>query len=504
MADVEETLRRLWSSALNGAAEGDDNDDFFAAGGDSLAATELVVGLEQQLSVDVDPGWLYAHPRFADALAALELLASGARRNERTQVGPHVGGRDHPMSAQQQGLIAVLDWIGGAHRYQVAYAAALPGSVDVGLLRDAVSCLGVRHTSLRTTIRGLRQVIHGEAPALEHVRAGASWLDEARAWASAPIAVDDRYLTRFALVTGGAENLLVMAAHQMVTDPWSWGILLRDLVANLATSEPGDGSSLQYSDYARWQQEQLTEAEYERHLAFWRRQCAGFPATGMPLPGAAEQYPGAGSATSLPLRVPAPVVRALRQAAHGLQVSLFHLLLAVFQLAVARWSGSRDVLVGTATANRHVPGTRDIVGYFVNGRFTRTNVPRRATVADAAIRVRDAWTEADAHRELHLEPALFALAVPDLVNVKFSVNAIPALRQLPCLDGRALRAVPVATIKSARRPVSLALAPDGDAFAGALTYRTDVLPACSATALIGAFDELVRRSAAEADRQLAI
>jgi len=503
VADVERTLRRLWSAALaDGDAAVGNADDFFAAGGDSLAATELAVGLQQELGVEVSPGWLYEHPRFGETLAVLERLTAAGPSCDRLPLGPHIGGRDHPMSAQQQGLAVVLDRVAGAHRYQAGYAAILPDPVDAGAAREAIGALGLRHTALRTAIRGSRQVIEDDPPPMEVLPTDASGLALAREWASVPIAVDDRHLTRFALVTGASQTLLVMAAHQMVTDPWSWGVLLSEFASRLTAREPADGPPLQYSDYARWQQAHLTGAGYERDLAFWRGQCAGIPATGIPLPGAPGSYPGAGPADTMPVAIPARVAKPLRLAAQKLRVSVFHLLLAVFQISVARWTGSGDVLIGTATANRHLPGTGDIPGYFVNGRVTRGEISRRTTVAGAAVRVRDEWALADAHRELHLEPALIALGVPDLVNVKFSMNAIPTLAPLPSMGGRALRAARIVSVISARRAVSVALAPDGDAFRGTLMYRSDIVPVGSAATLIRLFSDLAGHAAVAVNRPL--
>ncbi|MGH3782668.1 MAG: hypothetical protein ACRDRO_19105 [Pseudonocardiaceae bacterium] len=46
--------------------------------------------------------------------------------------------------------------------------------------------------------------------------------------------------------------------------------------------------------------------------------------------------------------------------------------------------------MGSATANRTLVGIQDVVGFFVNGRFTQMRLEEKTTVAEAVRRTRDA------------------------------------------------------------------------------------------------------------------
>jgi hypothetical protein len=59
--------------------------------------------------------------------------------------------------------------------------------------------------------------------------------------------------------------------------------------------------------------------------------------------------------------------------------------------------------VATATASRTRPGSENIAGFFINGRFTRTALDEVQTFGDLIGHVQDRWRAEDAHRELHLE-----------------------------------------------------------------------------------------------------
>ncbi|MFD3422411.1 condensation domain-containing protein [Streptomyces decoyicus] len=497
-----EAVRSTWERVLGCPVEW--GDDFFDLGGDSLTALSVAADIAQATGLVVPAGWLYRHPRIADAVRAL--LRSPAADISAPIPLPRQG--RHPLSSQQDGLLAVMRHIGGEHRYQVAYAVALDARMDAGRLRAAWQRMPDRHPALATRLvpcgDTFVQDVHAAlSPPLEHVvvSSGASVGKVTDRWACADIALDGP-LARAGLIQGAGEIRFVLAAHQMVMDPWSWGLLLRDLAVLYADPDAGGAPRLAYSDYARWQHTHLTGQNYARHLRFWQEAADGSPAGGARLPGAPGVIAPAGPAARLPLQVPGELVAVLDERSRSLGASLFEALLALFQLAVGRWAGTDDVLVASATASRTVP-TEDVAGFFVNGRFTRTRIIA-GTAADLVDQVKHSWRAAEEHRELHLEKTLFDLGRPDMANVKFSLNTIPGLTHLPDLGGRRMRAVPVTGAASARRHVSVGLTRVEDGLAGALTYRTDLLTQDTVADLMADLDQLLRAFAADPDQPLSL
>jgi non-ribosomal peptide synthetase component F len=72
-SDVERYLQQLWSQLLGRAVTVDD--DFFGAGGDSIAATRVAARLASDLGVEVGARLLFEHPVLADFAVELERLA---------------------------------------------------------------------------------------------------------------------------------------------------------------------------------------------------------------------------------------------------------------------------------------------------------------------------------------------------------------------------------------------------------------------------------------------
>jgi non-ribosomal peptide synthetase component F len=61
---------------------------------------------------------------------------------------------------------------------------------------------------------------------------------------------------------------------------------------------------------------------------------------------------------------PAQLANAARELARKHSTTLFSTLLSVFQVALSRWTGAHDVLVGTPVANRAKQTTNETMGYF--------------------------------------------------------------------------------------------------------------------------------------------
>ena len=88
---------------------------------------------------------------------------------------------------------------------------------------------------------------------------------------------------------GAREHVLFWMTHHMVWDGWSFDIMWDELAAIYPAFSKGQPCPLmpmtiQYGDFARWQQERLKRKDMEKQLEFWRKQLSGdLQALKMPL-----------------------------------------------------------------------------------------------------------------------------------------------------------------------------------------------------------------------------
>jgi len=167
------------------------------------------------------------------------------------------------------------------------------------------------------------------------------------------------------------EHVLIMVMHHIISDGWSIQIIVKEISQLYAAFAAGKQSPLseltiQYADYAVWQREWFQEEVAENHLQYWKNQFDGTPEL-LELPAdrarpAAMSYRGA----SERIQLSAELTQKLRQMSRREGVTLFMSLLAGFQLLLARYSGQREIAVGTPVAGRDEVELEDLIGLFLN------------------------------------------------------------------------------------------------------------------------------------------
>ena len=130
---------------------------------------------------------------------------------------------------------------------------------------------------------------------------------------------------------------------------------------------------IQFGDYALWQRQRLAGPALERDLAYWREQLAALPLlqlpTDRPRPARADHH-GARER----FEIEPTLLAELKALARRENATLFMLLLAAFQVLLMRYSGQRDVVVGSPVAGRNRTELEGLIGYFVNTLVLRSDL----------------------------------------------------------------------------------------------------------------------------------
>src|SRR6185312_7330037 len=102
-------------------------------------------------------------------------------------------------------------------------------------------------------------------------------------------------------------------------------------------------------------------------------------------------------------QIPEDAVAKLQQLARGSAASLFMVLLAGFNILLARLSGRDDIAIGIPVSNRPLPEVERLLGMFVNTLVLRNRVSGDDTFIQFLGRIRETALDAYAHRELPFE-----------------------------------------------------------------------------------------------------
>jgi amino acid adenylation domain-containing protein len=520
---TEEMIAGVWAEVLRVERVGA-HDDFFALGGHSLKATQVVSRLRRLFHVELPLRGLFAAPTVAELAESVEALrAVGAS----TLPPVSRASRDEgglPLTFAQQRLWFIDQLEPGATTYNIPSVIRLKGPLDLKALEETLSEIVRRHEILRTIFRDEggqpSQVV---SPALTITLALQDLSDSLEPEAVAErLALEEAQrpfdLTRGPLLRPSLlrleeeTHLLLLTMHHIVSDGWSSGVLMKEVSALYTAFRAGKGSLLpeleiQYGDYAVWQRTWLDGAALEDSLAYWKRQLSGAPSS-LELPSdrprpAVRSHRGA----AVNFALPETLSERLRELARREGVTLYMLLFAAWQTLLTRYTGQEDIVVGSPVAGRTRAETEGLIGFFVNTLVLRTDLSGDPTFRELLGRVREVCLGAYAHQEVPFEKVVEELA-PErslshtpLFQVALTLHNEPVETQK--LDG--LTAEPfLVESGTSKFDLSLALVERGAALTGTLRYSTDLFDAGTAERMLQHLRRLLEGAADDAGSRLSL
>ncbi|MGK3989851.1 amino acid adenylation domain-containing protein [Sorangium sp. So ce136] len=420
----EARLASIWAGALGLGSVGV-TADFFELGGHSLLATQVISRIRDAFGIELPLRCLF-EARTVQALAKeLRAREPAAAAPAPPPVRRTAAPGPAPLSFSQQRLWFLDRLEGPSATYNLFGSLRLRGALDVRALGRAFDEIVRRHEVLRTRIVELDgqpvQVVSDEARcplAIEDVAGGEA---EARARAAAlahlPFDLAGGSPIRAQLLRlGERDHALVIAVHHIAADEWSIRIFLRELGQLYEAFARGEAPSLpaievQYADYARWQRAFLAGEARDGQVEYWRKRLAGAPRvlelrTDRPRPPV-QTFRG----RTLRFEIDAELTRRLRDLSRSSGATLFMTLLSGFAAFLSRYSGQRDLVVGTPIANRTRSELEPLIGFFVNTLALRVELDGDPSTAELLDRVRASSLEAHDHQDVPFESLVEELKV---------------------------------------------------------------------------------------------
>ncbi|KAA0017985.1 non-ribosomal peptide synthase/polyketide synthase, partial [Antrihabitans cavernicola] len=417
---IEEIVAGIFAEVLGIERVGAD-DDFFALGGNSLIATQMVSRLAAALDTTVAVRTLFEAPTVYALAARVELHAGqGNRVVLRKRARPE----QIPLSLAQQRMWFLNRYEPGSSAYNIPIAIRLTGALDVAALRHAIADVVDRHEALRTVyperdgvavqfVVPAADVVATLALAPQPIDRG-RLSDRVNAIAATPFDVAAQVPLSIGLLElSGTEHVLVVVIHHISGDAFSMGPLSRDIMVAYAARSQGDAPAwaplaVQYADYSQWQHEVLgSESDptsvVSQQVDYWTTALAALPAetnlpTDAPRP-AAQSYRGG----RVDFAIPDAVARAVDATARVHGATPFMMLHTALAVLLAQVAGSDDVAIGTPIAGRGDAALDHLVGMFVNTLVLRTVMDPRSSIAALIDQVSATDIDAFGHADLPFE-----------------------------------------------------------------------------------------------------
>lgn len=425
--EIEQTLQRLLATVLKVApADVSKTASFMNLGIDSMDALDLVQKLETIGFPGLPATLFFEYQTIADLAHYLTTYSAatgsqGATPPPADNTAPATAG--YPLSPIQRAF--AINHVLYPERPAVAFLRQTgQGVLQVALLQQAVHQISAHHPLLRTRFVFINDATAALAqtvcapddptalPVLEIVTevAGAPSLTH----------VEEHLINRpFDLAQGCPWRLLLLtdpqqpdqwhlllAIHHIAGDAWSLSLVAHELWAIYTALTQGRVLDLPIPP-SPLQAEPILQQPAQATLAWWRQQLADYaPALSQQVPfdqDPARLAPEEWAQTRYSVQatdLTAAQTVALTQLAADHQLSLFHLLLALYLRTLQQWCAATNLLVNVADAQRppHQPGVMAMVGAFADTLPLGLALDPTEAVLALAERVRQRWLAIQPHK----------------------------------------------------------------------------------------------------------
>ena len=328
--------------------------------------------------------------------------------------------------------------------YNESVSLRLSGPLDVAALQAATRALVERHDALRATFGSDGQTLYfaDATIALEIASIALDALPAAEREAAVAKTLRDEVDRGFDLEQGpllrarllklqAEEHLLVLTAHHIICDGWSFGVLVNDL-GQLYACQLGQAPDLppavSFTDYALARAAHTVSLEQRADETYWTGRFAdGAPLLDLPTdrPRRAQR---SFASERLDVRLDAGLLSEVRKFGSRQGASLFSTLLGTFAATLQRICGGDDFVVGVPAAGQSEAGWEGVVGHCVNLLPLRLRVDAAAPLGTLLAATQAAMLDAFEHQQYTFGTLLKKLVLPrepsrlPLVSVMFNLD----------------------------------------------------------------------------------
>lgn len=433
----------------------------------------------------------------------------------------------HPLSFAQQRLWFLEQFEPAKPIYNLFSTLRFLGKLDLEILERSINEIVRRHEILRTWFLSEngegRQVVHefrpyrlditdicGHDPTFQK-----AWLEEiAREEALAPFDLSRVPLFRIRVVRcSETDHVVMFTVHHIVFDAWSEGLMaseLRDLYTAFVRGLPSPlpEPPIQYLDFANWQRDWMESEDFDVQQRYWEAQLRDAPAVlALPLDHQrpAQRHFRGGMET---LILPETITQNLYALCRRQDATLYMLMLAAFNVLLERYSGQKDICVGTSIANRPRPETEKLIGFLVNTLVMRNDLSGDPAFVEFLERVKGVTSAAYAHQDMPFEKLVDLQGVDRRLIHAPLFQVFFVLENVPDRGGLSLPGVALAPFEfdvgMARFDLTLRIreAKERQELHCCLGYNTDLFDRSTITRMLGHYRSLLEEIVAQPQAHL--
>lgn len=299
------------------------------------------------------------------------------------------------------------------------------------------------------------------------------------------------------------EHILLFVTHHIIFDAWSETTFINELAASYQSLDVGE-PPVQYQDYAQWQRKQISSRRYNGQLDYWKEVLRGTTALNLPTDfprPPIQTHTGA----AMRFQIPAHLLQRLHQTSLQEKATLFMVLLSGYLALLHRYTGERNIVVGTPVAGRGHAETQKTIGLFIKTLALRTGLEGNPSFRELIRRVRKTTLEALSNQDIPFEQVVEelrperSLAQTPIFQVFFNLENIPAPPDR--MAGIKIEVLEP-EIKHIQYDLSLELHEKGGTIKGVLEYNSDLFKAETIHRMVDHYLSILEHASLDPDQKI--
>jgi tyrocidine synthetase-3 len=404
----ERVLAEIWQDVL-GVNRIGVKDHFFELGGHSLKAMVMLSHVSSRFGADIPLRELFASPTIEGLAQAMSV--QGAVTSAEEHAIP-IAERQalYPLSSEQKRLYILSQFEeGGSTSYHMSDALRIEGPLDQGKWHEAFRSIVRRHEVLRTSFHSVDgepfQKVHDHMELEMPVRAVAEHeVNKIVQQFVRPFHLDEAPLLRVELLRlSELQHILLIDMHHIVSDGESIRLLVDEFMKLYSGAQLPE-LKVQYKDFAVWQQKRYSSDVMELQEAYWLNQFADGEIPVLQLPADYARPPVQSfEGDRFVFEAGEELLGALRVLAQNTGATMYMILLTAYYVLLGKYSGQKDIVIGTPVAGRTHVDVLDLAGMFVNTLAIRGKLTPDMSFLELLEQVKGTSLEAFEHQEYPFE-----------------------------------------------------------------------------------------------------
>ena len=388
------------------------DDDFFELGGHSLKASYLISEIYKHTGIKVPLTKIFLNPTIADISDYLQNLTKDTYK----AIPQTTKSTEYPVTSAQKRLYFLQQMNTSSVAYNITQVFKLQGNVEYNRLLKAIQELTARHESLRTNfvlkegipVQKIRNIETIPVQKLTYEGDGLSTFIQNQVTA---FNLETETLARVFFITIEKEApVLVFDIHHSIADGISLDILFKELLA-LYEGKALPALSLQFKDYAVWQQQNIQQAQWDDKRNYWLQSLANtVEPLNLPLDYKRPEVKSF-NGDKLFFEISEALTTTLREKARNADMTLFSYLLATYAVFLSKLTQQKAVTIGTPVSGRERSELKELIGLFVNTLAIRLQLSPSETVETNYQTAKETIWQALEHQDYPFEDLIDNLAL---------------------------------------------------------------------------------------------